>query len=63
MMHDVPREYRHDAKMITLYNTGFKEGFYNISILDDRQIMTDYERLAYSNGRKAGQLKRMEGSE
>ena len=63
MMHEIPREYRHDAKMVTLYNSGFKEGYYGLDIIDTRQVMSDYERLAYANDRRAGELKRKEASE
>ena len=63
MMHEIPREYRHDAKMVTLYNSDFKEGYYGLDIIDTRQVMSDYERLAYANGRRAGELKRKEVSE
>lgn len=62
MLHYVPKEYKHDAKLVTLYNVGFKEGYYteplnNKKILD-KQILTDNERLAYQNGVSAGKAKR-----
>lgn len=62
MMHSIPPEYSHDAKLITLYNTGYKDGYYanrlNHSILDENQILTDAERLCYANGKRAGELKK-----
>ena len=60
MMHSIPPEYSHDAKLITMYNTGYKEGYYRTEILDKRQIMTDAERLAYAQGLTAGRKKREE---
>ena len=61
MMHTIPKEYTHDAKLITLYNTGFKDGYYSNAIgrpiLDD-QVLTDSERLCYKHGINDGLEKR-----
>ena len=59
-MYTIPKEYTHDAKLVTLYNTGFKEGYWRQEILDSRQVLSDEERLAYANGRRAGMKKRTE---
>ena len=59
-MYTIPKEYASDAKLITLYNTGFKEGYWRMEIMDSRQVLDDYQRLAYANGLAAGRKKRME---
>lgn len=50
----VPKEYQDDAKLVTLFNTGFKDGFYGDKldhpILDPHQVLTDTERLCYKRG-------------
>lgn len=67
MKHTIPPEYIHDAKLITLYNTGYKDGYYadrlDHPILDKHQVLSDMERLCYANGRRAGELKRKEEKE
>lgn len=64
MMHTIPREYTKDARLITLYNNAFKEGYYrNVVIVDTRDIKTDEERLAYAHGLRAGRLRRKEVDE
>ena len=60
MVHPIPKEYTHDARLMTLYNTGFKEGYYRTEIMDTRQVLSDPERLVYAQGLTAGRKKREE---
>ena len=64
MMHTIPKEYTHDAKLITLFNTGFKDGFYgdrlDHPILDPHQVLSDEERICYQRGVTDGVNKRRE---
>ena len=60
MLHTIPKEYAKDKHLITLYNTAFKEGYYNMPIFDDSNQYNDYEKQVKAIGRRAGELKRME---
>ena len=72
MLHTIPEEYTKDQHLITLYNTAFKEGYYDMPILDDSNFLKmdeiddeqakriRYEKQVKAIGRRAGELKRME---
>lgn len=60
-MHKIPREYTHDAILISAYNNGYRDG-YDGDVFPPK-MKTDEERLAYANGRREGKLKRRKENE
>lgn len=55
-MYKIPREYAHDAALISAYNMGYQHGYSGDPT--PWAMKTDEERLAYANGRREGQLRR-----
>lgn len=55
-MYKIPREYAHDAALISAYNLGYQHGYSGDPT--PRAMKTDAERLAYANGRREGQLRK-----
>lgn len=55
-VYKIPKEYTHDAALISAYNRGYQHGYSGDPT--PWAMKTDEERLAYANGRREGQLRK-----